>query len=109
MKKLALARASACHVSARLAIACVAVLCLPLAAMADKIDLSTTTCGQFLESDKTEIMLTLAWLDAYYKDVDAPPVIDTDKFVENAGELGEYCAANPSIGLITATDELFGD
>lgn len=52
--------------------------CLPFAAMADKIDLSTTTCGQFLESDKTEIMLTLAWLDAYYKDVDAPPVIDTD-------------------------------
>ncbi|WP_428030679.1 HdeA/HdeB family chaperone [Ancylobacter sp.] len=82
---------------------------LPLAAMADKIDLSTTTCAQFLESDKTEIMLTLAWLDAYYKDVDAPPVIDTDKFVENAGKLGEYCAANPTIGLITATDELFGE
>ncbi|MCK0209282.1 HdeA family protein [Starkeya koreensis] len=86
---------------------------LPLAASsgarADKIDLSTTTCAQFLESDKTEIMLTLAWLDAYYKDVDAPPVIDTDKFVENAGKLGEYCAANPSIGLITATDELFGE
>lgn len=82
---------------------------LPHAALADKIDLSTTTCGQFLESDKTEIMLTLAWLDAYYKDVDAPPVIDTDKFIANAGKLGEYCAANPNIGLITAADELFGD
>lgn len=82
---------------------------VPFTAMADKIDLSTTTCGQFLESDKTEIMLTLAWLDAYYKDVDAPPVIDTDKFVANAEKLGAYCAANPSIGLITATDELFDD
>lgn len=99
MKKLALA----------LAVACPALACLPPAALADKIDLSTTTCAQFLESDKTEIMLTLAWLDAYYKDADAPPVIDTDKFVENAGKLGEYCAANPDIGLITATDELFGD
>jgi len=34
-------------------------------------------------------------------------VIDTDKFVANAEKLGGYCAANPSIGLITATDELF--
>ncbi|TCK28863.1 acid stress chaperone HdeB [Ancylobacter aquaticus] len=92
-----------------LVLASTAVAWLPHAALADKIDLSTTTCAQFLESDKTEIMLTLAWLDAYYKDVDAPPVIDTDKFVDNAGKLGDYCAANPSIGLITATDELFGD
>lgn len=91
-----------------LAFACLPFAALPSVALADKIDLSTTTCGQFLDSDKTEIMLTLAWLDAYYKDVDAPPVIDTDKFVENAGKLGEYCAANPTIGLITATDELFG-
>jgi acid stress chaperone HdeB len=39
----------------------------------------------------------------------APPVIDTDKFVSNAKKLGEYCSANPTIGLITATDKLFGD
>lgn len=92
-----------------LALAGPVVAGLPHAALAEKIDLSTTTCGQFLESDKTEIMLTLAWLDAYYKDVDAPPVIDTDKFIENAGKLGEYCAANPTIGLITAANELFGE
>lgn len=97
MRKLALA----------FALASAAAASLSHAALADKIDLSTTTCAQFLESDKTEIMLTLAWLDAYYKDVDAPPVIDTDKFVENAGKLGEYCAANPTIGLITAADEMF--
>jgi hypothetical protein len=27
----------------------------------------------------------------------------------NAKKLGEYCSANPTIGLITATDKLFGD
>lgn len=86
-----------------------ALAVVPFHAMADKIDLSTTSCAQFLKSDETEMMLTLAWLDAYYKDVDAPAVIDTDKFVANAEKLGAYCGANPSIGLITATDELFGD
>lgn len=86
-----------------------AALLAPLPAAATQIDLSTSTCQQFQASDKTEIMLTLAWLDAYYKDEDAPPVIDTDKLVANAQKLGEYCTANPTIGLITATDKLFGE
>ena len=72
------------------------------------IDLSTTTCKQFFEGSKEDIGYTLAWLDAYYKDEDDPPLIDTDKLVANAKKLGEYCAANPTIGVITAADQLFG-
>jgi acid stress chaperone HdeB len=60
-------------------------------------------------SSPDEIKIILAWLDGYYKDEKDPPVIDTDKFVANAKKLGEYCSANPTIGLITATDKLFGD
>jgi len=86
----------------------VAVLGLSSAAFAEKIDLSTMTCQKFQASSKDEIGIILTWLDAYYKDEDAPAVIDTDKFVANAKKLGEYCAKNPSMGLITATDELFG-
>jgi acid stress chaperone HdeB len=50
----------------------------------------------------------LAWLDAYYKEENDPPIIDTDKFVANAKKLAEYCVKNSSVGLITATDKLFG-
>jgi acid stress chaperone HdeB len=77
-------------------------------ASAEKIDLSTMTCKQFISAGKDEMGLILTWLDAYYKDEDDPPVIDTDKFTRNAGKLGAYCATNPTIGLITATDHLFG-
>jgi len=77
-------------------------------ASAEKIDLSTMTCKQFMGAGKDEMGLILTWLDAYYKDEDDPPVIDTDKFTRNAGKLGAYCATNPTIGLITATDHLFG-
>ena len=31
-----------------------------------------------------------------------------DKFLANAKKLGEFCGQNPEIGLITATDKLFG-
>ena len=75
--------------------------------MADVLDLSTMKCADFLKSSKDDIGATLAWLDGYYKEEDDPPIIDTDKFVANAKKLAEYCAANPSIGLITATDKLF--
>jgi acid stress chaperone HdeB len=76
-------------------------------ALATEIDLSTWTCKQFQSASKDDIGVILAWLDGYYKEEDAPPIIDTDKFVENAKKLGEYCAQHPDEGLITATDKLF--
>ena len=76
-------------------------------AAAEKLDLSTMTCEQFIHADEQTIMVTLAWLDAYYKTDDDPPVIDTDKFVKNAEKLAGFCAKSPSLGLITAADEVF--
>jgi acid stress chaperone HdeB len=85
-----------------------AALALALPAYADKFDFSTIKCKEFLAKDKDEIGVILAWLDAYYRDEDNPPIFDTDKFLANAKKLGAYCGANPEVGLITATDELFG-
>ena len=78
-------------------------------AWATSIDLSTWTCAKFHAADKNDIGVILAWMEGYYRGEDDPPVIDTEKFVANAKKLGEYCSANPTIGLITATDKLFGD
>ena len=75
--------------------------------MAADIDLSTWTCRQFQSASKEDIGIILAWLDGYYKDENDPPVIDTNQFVANAKALGQYCAAHPDEGLITATDKLF--
>jgi acid stress chaperone HdeB len=81
--------------------------CTP--AFAEQFDLSTMTCKQFLSSDKETITVILTWLDGYYKDQDDPPVIDTQKFTDNARKLGDYCRDHPDIGLITAADKLFSD
>jgi acid stress chaperone HdeB len=50
----------------------------------------------------------LSWLDGYYKDEQDPAILDTDTMVVNLKKLNDYCAANPTIGLITATNKLFG-
>ncbi len=76
-------------------------------AFAEQIDLSTWTCKKFQSASKDDVGVILAWLDGYYKEEGDAAVIDTDKFVANAKKLGEYCAANPDMGLITATDKLF--
>lgn len=76
-------------------------------ASAEVIDLSTLTCGRLLQGTHEQRKIVLTWLDAYYRDDDEPAVIDTDKFVDNGKKLGEYCAEHPSIGVITAADQLF--
>lgn len=76
-------------------------------ASAEQIDLSTWTCKKFQSASKDDVGVILAWLDGYYKGENDPPVFDTDKFVANAKRLGEYCAAHPDMGLITAADTLF--
>jgi acid stress chaperone HdeB len=75
-------------------------------AQAQKLDLSTVTCKQFLESGKDNISLILMWLTGFYADEDAPPIVDFDKMKTDAEKLGAYCGKNPATGLITAADEV---
>jgi acid stress chaperone HdeB len=77
-----------------------------VAVSAQVVDLSTITCKQFIESDKDTIGSLLMWLDGYYTHNDAPAVIDFDKMKVKGKKLGEYCAKNPSIGLVTAAEPI---
>jgi acid stress chaperone HdeB len=71
-------------------------------ASAQKLDLSTVTCKQFVESSKENIGLILMWLHGYWTDEDDPPIIDFDRLTSDAEKLGAYCGQNPNSGLITA-------
>ena len=85
--------------------------CTTLSAQAQKqqFDLSTLTCKQFLEYNKDNMALMLMWLDGYYSEDDAPPIVDFDKMGENGKKLGEYCRTNPGHSVITAADKVMGN
>lgn len=85
-----------------------AIIFLPSAALADRIDLNTVKCKEWLESGKEEIGATMAWLDGYYRDENDPPVIDFDRMKADAGKLGKFCAANGDLGLGTAAEKVLG-
>ena len=57
-----------------------ATFCTTLPALAQKqqFDLSTLTCKQFLEYNRDNMSLMLMWLDGYYSEDDAPPIVDFD-------------------------------
>jgi acid stress chaperone HdeB len=82
---------------------------LPAQAQKQQFDLSTMTCKRFFEYDKDNLAIMLMWLDGYYADEDAPPIVDFDKMAENSRKLGEYCGKNPNHSVITAADKMLGD
>jgi acid stress chaperone HdeB len=80
----------------------------PAEAQKQQFDLSTVTCKQFFEYNKENMSLMLMWLDGYYSEDDAPPIVDFDKMMENSKKLGEYCSKNPDHSVITAADKTLG-
>ena len=88
-------------------IAAVTLLSVGLSS-AEVIDLTTLKCSQFVKADKDTTGIVLAWIDGYYYDENAAPVIDKDRLAGNAKKIRDYCAANPDVKLITATDRIFG-
>lgn len=94
----------------KLSVLLVAVaLIAPLPAQAQQLDLATVTCKDFTSSDKETIGLILMWLEGYYSEENAKPVVNFDKMKVDGGKLGEYCGKNPGHSLITAADEVLGN
>lgn len=75
---------------------------------ATKLDLSTMSCKQFIDSGDDTIKLVLTWLDGWYKGDEDNAIIDTDVFVDNAKQIGTYCGKNPTVSVVTAADEVLG-
>ncbi|HVZ51440.1 MAG TPA: HdeA/HdeB family chaperone [Pseudolabrys sp.] len=85
-----------------------AFMCAAVPAQAQQLDLATVKCKDFVSSDQQTIGLILMWLEGYYSESDAKPVVDFDVMKENGSKLGEYCGKNPDHSLITAADEVMG-
>ena len=86
-----------------------AVLAAATPAQAQKVDLSTITCKQFLDISKESISLILMWMAGYYSDQDAPPVVDFDKMKEDARSSAAIARRIPTVGLITAAEETIAE
>ena len=92
-----------------LILATAALLASAIPAQAQKLDVSTIKCRELASSSKEKIALILMWLQGYYSDEDASPIVDFDKMGKDAKAIGEYCEKNPDHSVITAAEESLDD
>ncbi len=89
-----------------LTLSAAAMLWTAAPARAEQLDLSTIKCKEFVNSGKENIGLILMWLEGFYSDQDAKPIVDFDKMASDGQKLGEYCGKNPDHSLITAAGDV---
>ena len=86
----------------------VAVAMLAAPARAELLDLATLKCKEFTSSSKERFELIMTWLEAYYSEENASPVIDFDKVRNDGVKFSAYCKNNPDESVIDAADKLLG-
>jgi hypothetical protein len=98
--KVSMPRAAACLV--------LGGLLASTAAAQNKVDLDRTTCKQFLEMPRDYTLVVLGWLQGYYLEENAEPVVDIEKVFADLLRLTEHCQGRPDEELMAAAEELFG-
>ena len=73
------------------------------------MDMSTVKCRDMAANTAEKNAMILMWLQGYYSEEDASPIVDFDKMKKDAGKLGAYCAKNPDHSVITAAEEALDD
>ena len=72
------------------------------------LPLADLSCKQFTDYNKDNMMIILNWLDGFYSDKDAAPVIDFDRMGQNGKKLKDYCKANPDAPVSKAAEKVMG-
>jgi acid stress chaperone HdeB len=78
------------------------------AAAEEAIDLNSITCRQLLEMKSERILIVMGWLQGYYLDEHAPPLVDFDKLSSDSRKLTERCETHPDENVMTAAEMRFG-
>ena len=71
------------------------------------VDLSKTSCKDFLASGKNGIMIIWAWLYGYYADQDADPVVDFSKLTEKGQGSPRPARQTPDKDIISVAETIY--
>jgi acid stress chaperone HdeB len=77
-------------------------------AQAQVVDMSTITCADFSGRPADQMANIMFWLEGYYTEEDEPTTVDFAKFKSTLEQILIYCSNNPTVGLLTAADEVMG-
>jgi acid stress chaperone HdeB len=75
-------------------------------AKAQVVDMSTITCADFSARPPDQMANIMFWLEGYYTEDDEPTTIDFAEFKSTLEKLLVYCGNNPTVGFLTAADDI---
>jgi acid stress chaperone HdeB len=90
----------------KLMITVAALAALALPAKAETVDVSTLKCSELMAMNQDEIGSMLLWLHGYYGGQANDTTIDLSAFEPMGTAIGEKCAAEPELGVMTAIKQI---
>jgi acid stress chaperone HdeB len=73
---------------------------------AEVIDLSTIKCADIAKMSEEEGSYLMIWLHGYYGGKAGDTTLDTDSFEAAGKAIGDSCAENPELGLMTVINQI---
>ena len=80
----------------------------PTSSSAQEIDMASWKCSDFIAGNQETATNIMLWLSGYFTYEDDPPIINISKISNKANQLKQYCADNPLLPLLEAS-EIFMD
>jgi HdeA/HdeB family len=85
----------------------VAVMALSIistqSALAQKTDLTSLKCAEFLGMAEPNTLNIVTWLQGYYTYEDDPVVVDNDKAKSKEAQIKEYCTDHKDTDLVSVS------
>ena len=75
-------------------------------ARAERLDLSALKCKDYLARAADAKRELLMWLEGYYSEENASPVLDFDKIKLDGEKIADFCTKNPNESLINSAEKI---
>ena len=92
-----------------LAAAAIAALSFSIPATAETIDLATVKCAELSMMKQDEATFLFTWLLGYAGGQAGTTTMDLTEMESIGTKIGEYCAGNPDVGILSAASEVMGE
>ena len=89
-----------------LAASAIAALFLTVPAQAETVDLATVKCSELADMKADDASFMFAWMLGYAGGQTGTTTLDLSAMEAVGTDIGEYCAANPEVGLLSAATEV---
>ena len=92
-----------------LAAAAIAALSFSIPATAETIDLATVKCAELSMMKQDEATFLFTWLLGYAGGQAGTTTMDLSEMESTGTKIGEYCAGNPDVGILSAASEMMSE